>query len=366
MDNDHIKLLQKLVSFDTVTPASIEAVRYCKELLDSWGIETYIHQSGNVPNLVGYLNRGSETLCIAGHLDVVVPGNEWIYNPFELTEHTGKLYGRGTNDMKGPLSSALIAVRDFIKQSSNLSIIILLTGDEEVMTDNGMKSLMEYVNQRCNNFLIGIIPESCSPRNSGEYIKVGCRGSINVSLISQAPQGHVACTQNNHLHKFINTVNELVNLRLDGGNNDFEPSLLQLTSIDVGNSVRNIVPGNITAKFNIRFNNIRSSAELKQIVSDLIPEYINVDISTLSEPFIGCSNEWQKKLQTIVEKSLNKPIGIGTIGGNSDAQTLHKYMNVVEIGSPLAQAHTTDEFITLSDMDKLRKLYYDVFVGLSN
>lgn len=365
MDNDHIKLLQKLVSFNTITPSCIDAVRFCEELLKKWGFTTRIHQSGNVPNLMAYLNRGSKTLCVAGHLDVVDPGDGWTYNPFELVEHDGKLYGRGTNDMKGGLSSAIIAIRDFIKQPSDLSIMILLTGDEEVMTDNGMKSLMNYVTQYHNDFIIGVIPESCSPKNSGEYIKIGCRGSMNINLTSVGHQGHVACTKNNHLHKFVDTVNNLVNFHIDDGNNEFEPSTLQLTSIDVGNSVRNIVPNKITAEFNIRFNNVRSPNWIKQAICNLIPNTITANIETLSEPFIGCSCEWQRKTQTIVETSLNKTVDVGTAGGNSDAQTLHKYMNVVEIGSPLSQAHTANEFITRSDMDKLRKLYYDIFIGIS-
>jgi len=243
--------------------------------------------------------------------------------------------------------------------------MVLLTGDEEVMSDNGMKSLTNYVTQHHNDFLIGIIPESCSPGNSGEYIKVGCRGSMNINLTSVVPQGHVACTKNNHLHKFINTVDNLINFKIDDGNGNFEQSTLQLTSVDVGNNVRNIVPEKITAEFNVRFNNVRNSSELKQTICDLIPNTITADIEILSKPFIGCSKEWQQKLQTIVETSLNKTVNVGTAGGNSDAQTLHKYMNVVEIGTPLTQAHTADEFITRADMDKLRKLYYDIFIGIS-
>lgn len=403
MDNLHIDLLRQLVSFGSVTPASVASMVFCQNLLKQWGFDTHIHQSGVVPNLVAYLQRGHRTLCVAGHLDVVDPGNNWDYNPFELTEHNGKLYGRGTNDMKGPLASALIAIKDFIQKPSNLSIMVLLTGDEEVMTDDGMKSLMSHVYQHHKSFYLGIIPESCSPGMAGEYIKMGCRGSMNVDVTSTYPQGHVANTSFNHLHHFINTVHKLVNFHIDAGNEVFNPSILQLTSIDVGNSTRNIVPSNISAKFNIRFNNVRTSDQIKSTIDKLIPGNIDREINVLSEPFIGCSLDWVEKLKIIMEYSLldysaigtsnycnknycNKitnaevttrvfdnskmklkipKITFGTFGGNSDAKTLHNYMNVVEIGSSLAQAHISNEFITIYDINKLRHLYYDLLVGIS-
>lgn len=390
MDNSHIDLLRQLVSFRTVTPASIASIVFCQNLLKQWGFDTHIHQSGVVPNLVAYLPRGNRTLCIAGHLDVVEPGNNWDYNPFELTEHNGKLYGRGTNDMKGPLASALIAIKDFIQKPSNLSIMVLLTGDEEVMTDDGMKSLMNYVYQHHKSFYLGIIPESCSPGMAGEYIKMGCRGSMNVDITSTYPQGHVANTSFNHLHQFIDTINQLIKLPINTKQTKEQPSTIQLTSIDVGNSVRNIVPSNISAQLNIRFNGSRTSTELSNMISNVVKNLNNIKlvVETLSEPFIGCSLDWVEKLKTIMEHSLlnyltvetpnigpptsnnNSKLVIptvtfGTFGGNSDAKTLHNYMNVVEIGSSLAQAHISNEFITIYDINKLRYLYYGLLVGIS-
>ena len=366
MDNLHIEILRRLVSFNTVTPAGIDIMLYCKELLESWGFTVKIHQSENVPNLVAYIGNGVKTLCIAGHLDVVEPGNNWQYEPFTLIEMDGKLYGRGTNDMKGSLSSMLASIHDFIQQSSGLSIMILLTGDEEIMTNNGMHSLMNYVTHFHKSFDLCILPESCSPGEAGEYIKIGCKGSMNIDISSHAPQGHVANIPNNHLHRFIDTVHKLIGLHIDDGNDVFEPSKLQLTSIDVDNNTRNIVPSNIFAQFNVRFNNVRTSEQIKLMFEKLVPSGINSNIEVLSEPFIGCSVEWQAKLICIVVNSLNKNVAVGTFGGNSDAKTLHKYMNVVEIGTPLAQAHITDEFILKSDIDKLRSLYYDLISGIAS
>lgn len=366
MDDFHIEILRNLVSFNTVTPAIIDIMFYCRTLFESWGGTVKIHQSGNVPNLVAYIGNSVRTLCIAGHLDIVEPGNNWQYAPFILTEKDGKLYGRGTNDMKGPLSAMLAAVHDFIQKPSDLSIMILLTGDEEVMTDNGMHSLMQYVTQFHKRFDLCILPESCSPDKAGEYIKIGCKGSMNIDISSHAPQGHVVNVSNNHLHCFIDTVHKLINLHIDNGNDMFEPSKLQLTSIDVGNTTRNIVPSNISAEFNVRFNTARTSNQLKFMINELIPKNINRKINILSEPFIGCSVEWQNRLRNVVSRILNKPIKLGTFGGNSDAKTLHKYMDVVEIGSPLGQAHIADEFILKSELDKLRNMYYELIVSIAN
>ena len=158
-DNLHISILKDLVSFESITPNGDKAIQYCSELLHSWGFTTNVYKYNGVSNLYAKLYRGAKSFCIAGHIDVVPPLDNWTYNPWQLTEHNGCLYGRGTNDMKGPLSAALAAVYDFIKNSSNLSIVIMMTSDEEIMTDNGMKSLVQELINKSEYIDYCILPE---------------------------------------------------------------------------------------------------------------------------------------------------------------------------------------------------------------
>ncbi len=378
-------ILTNLVKCKSVTPYSDGAIEYCNQLLNNWGFNSNIYQYGDVFNLYARYGNINKNICIAGHIDVVPPIGNWHYNPWELTENNSKLYGRGTNDMKGPLSAALAAVYYYINNNPKSSISVMLTSDEEVMTENGMKSLVKtLINQR-EKIDYCIVCESCSKGNTGEYIKIGCKGSLNIDLISHGEQCHVASC-NNHINRFIKVLNDLVNNDLDNNKEQIDPtkllhdnneqfnpiasnilqekSIINITSIDIGNNVRNIVPASAHAKLNIRFANIWNHDDLEQYIVSKLYNNIEYKFERFGYPFIGASIKYINKVKSIIEKVLNKQIEIGTDGGNSDALSIHEITEVVEIGSPLAQAHIVDEYITLEDMEKLFNIYKAILENL--
>ena len=353
----YIKILEDLIKCKSVTPNSDGAIEYCHKLLKSWGFESNIYKYGEISNLYAKYENGNKNICIAGHVDVVPPIGNWKYNPWELTESNGKLYGRGTNDMKGPLSVALAAIYYYINNNPKISISVMLTSDEEIMTDNGMKSLVNELIKSNEKIDYCILCESCSEGISGEYIKVGCKGSLNIDLVSHGEQCHVAIA-NNHVNKFISLLNNIVNSDLD------DSTIINITSIDIGNNVRNIVPSVASAKLNIRFNNNWTHDSLEQYIISKLDSNIEYKFERFGYPFIGASIEYQNKLKNIIETILNKKIEIGTYGGNSDALSIHNITEVVEIGSPLAQAHIVDEYITLEDMKKLYIIYKSILENI--
>lgn len=359
----YLDILKNLINCKSVTPNSHGAIEYCNELLTNWGFNSNIYKCGEVFNLYAKYNVNNKNICIAGHIDVVPPIGNWQYNPWELTKICNKLYGRGTNDMKGPLSVALNAIYDYINNNPKSSISVMLTSDEEIMTCNGMKSLINELKQHSEKIDYCILCESCSKEKAGEYIKIGCKGSLNIDLISKGTQCHIASC-NNHVHKFISLLNNLVNNDLDNRNNEFEKSIINITSIDIGNYVRNIVPSLATAKLNIRFNNNWTHDSLEQYIINKLPNNIDYKFERFGHPFIGASEEYQNKLKNIIENTLNKQVEIGTYGGNSDALSIHEITDVVEIGSSLAQAHIVDEYITIEDLERLYKIYKAILENL--
>lgn len=359
----YIDILKKLVSCKSTTPSSDGSIEYCYKLLTSWGFDAHIYNYGPVSNLYAKYTIGNKNICIAGHMDVVPAIGIWQYNPWELTENNGKLYGRGTNDMKGPLSAALAAIYYYINNNPKVSISVMLTSDEEIMTDNGMKSLVKELIKNNEKIDYCILCESCSKGNSGEYIKIGCKGSLNIDLISHGEQCHVAYG-NNHINKFMSLLSNLVNNNLDNGTDLFEKSIINITSIDVNNNIRNIVPSSAYAKLNVRFNNNWIHESLEKYIISKLSNNIEYKFERFGYPFIGASIEYQNKLKYIIENTLNKPVEIGTYGGNSDALSIHNITEVVEIGSPLAQAHIVDEYITIEDMNKLYTIYKAILENL--
>ena len=381
----YIDILKNLIKCKSITPKSDGAIEYCNNLLNTWGFNSNIYQYGDVLNLYAKYGNNKKNICIAGHVDVVPPVGNWNYNPWELTENNGKLYGRGTNDMKGPLSAALAAIYKYINDNPQSSISVMLTSDEEIMTDNGMKSLVKDLIKRGEKINYCILCESCSKNQSGEYIKIGCKGSLNIDLISHGEQCHVASC-NNHINKFIKILNNIVNNNyenynkvsnntqenfnqynanlLDTNNKINEELIINITSIDIGNNVRNIVPASAYAKLNIRFGNNWSHDSLEKYIISKLDSNIEYKFERFGYPFIGASNNYINKLKYIIEKTLNKQLEVGTYGGNSDALSIHELTEVVEIGSPLAQAHIVDEYITLEDMKKLYNIYLNLLKNL--
>ena len=363
MNNLHIKLLSNLVAFKTVTPYGEDAIDYCSDFLKNLGFECQKLNFGNVSNLYAKFGNFDKNLCFAGHIDIVPPLDGWNSDPFKLTESNGMLYGRGTNDMKGPLSAAFAAISDFINSEiPKFSLSVILTSDEEIMGDNGTKKVIEFLQKKSEKIDGCVLCESCSPKESGEYIKIGCRGSLNIDFKSTGAQCHVVSGKvfGNHLHDFAEFLSKFSKTKLDDGNSNFSPSDIEMTSIDVENTVRNIIPHTATAKFNIRFNDHWTFEKLEKLVTDLLSKNIIAKFERFGHPFIGSDIGFIEFLSNSINKSVGTKPEIGTSGGNSDALSISQLTNVVEIGSPISGAHIVNEFISISDMEKLRKIYFDI------
>ncbi len=365
---DVIKVLSDFVSFKTVTPDGEIAIDYCADFLAKIGFKCKKLNFGSVSNLYAKYDNGEKNICFAGHVDVVPPLDGWDSDPFVLTERNGLLYGRGTNDMKGGLSACLSAISDFLQTATpNFSISVILTSDEEIMGNNGTSKVVEWLQEREEKITGCVLCESCSPDKTGEYIKIGCRGSLNVNFYSTGTQCHIVSGSKfgNHLHKFIKFLTQFSNIKLDEGNENFSPSDIEMTSVDVGNTVRNIIPSSASAKFNIRFNDCWNFDKLENFVKEKLPQGISANFERFGFPFIGSDKNFIDFLSNSLEKTLGFVPKVGTAGGNSDALSLHKITNVVEIGTPIANAHIVNEFIAKEDLEKLHKIYFNILQDFS-
>ncbi|MDR1609630.1 MAG: succinyl-diaminopimelate desuccinylase [Holosporales bacterium] len=370
MDRTHRALLSDLIRFKTITPSGDDAISYCVRFLEEVGFVCTKMQYGEVTNLYAKLGNHDKNLCFAGHIDVVPPLDGWGTDPFTLTEKDGKLYGRGTNDMKGPLSSCLMAIRDFVTTASSceFSISVILTSNEEIGGDTGTRQVVEFLEDSGEKITGCVLCESCSQIASGEYVKIGCRGSLDVDLTSHGHQGHVANWKElgNHLHSFVRFLHLFTETPLDEGSEKFSPSSIQLTSVDVGNDVRNVIPQTAAAKLNIRFNDLWSIDDLEAHIRAQTPDNINIVFGRHGYPFIGSRDEFVSFVCSSIEGVTHKAPGIGTNGGNSDALSIREITDVVEVGSLITGAHIVDEFITEEELMKLRSIYLGIINSFQN
>ncbi|MDR2074617.1 MAG: succinyl-diaminopimelate desuccinylase [Holosporales bacterium] len=370
MINQILDILSKLVSCRSISPNDDGAIQFCKTYLERLGFMCEVLTFSGVNNLYAKLGNSSKNLCFAGHVDVVPPMDGWSSNPFDLVIKEGKVFGRGTNDMKGPLASCLSSIQHVIENNllkSDTSVSVLLTSDEEIMGDHGTKSVVNLLRKRGEKIAGCVLCESCSPYGSGEYIKIGCRGSLNVDIESKGTQCHIANAPvlGNHIHNFIKMLDSLCNNRIDRGNERFVPSSIQLTSLQTSdNPARNIVPSKASALLNVRFNDEWTFDSLEEHIKNCCNGFY-VSFFRFGYPFIGSSTSFTQFLSESIAKTTGKSPEIGTDGGNSDAIFIKEITDVVEIGSPIINAHIADEFIELSDLERLHHIYKNIILNFS-
>jgi succinyl-diaminopimelate desuccinylase len=372
-----LETLAKLVSFKSVTPKSGGAIEYIAELLTSVGFACDIQILGETEeektvNLYAKYGTESPNICFAGHIDVVPPMNEnlWEYDPFELKIVGEKVYGRGTVDMKGSIACAMVATLNYLKNNSkktNGSISFLLTSDEEGCAKYGTKPMLEYLVQKDEKIHFSILGEPTTRIKLGDTIKIGRRGSVNFTLAVTGKQGHVAYpfAAVNPITSSVKIAADLINIKFDEGSEFFEKTNLEMTSFDVGNSVVNIIPEQVTLNFNVRFNNLHTAKTIFGTVLETIAKHeviFDLQYESSSEAFIQEYSEKMKKFANIVKNQCNIVPEIETNGGTSDARFIHKYSEIVEFGLSFDQAHKINEHTKISDLQTLYNVYYTSLV----
>ena len=381
---DPIALTKALVAIPTITPDQGIGLAQIEHWLKQLGFTVEHHPFGEgeamVDNLYAYRqsSEANKILCFAGHSDVVSAGDleGWTHNPFEAVEHEGRLYGRGVADMKGAIAAfiAAIARLNETEQSDDIGkLALLITGDEEGPAKYGMNPLLQKLAARGERWDACVTGEPTNPNHSGEMIKIGRRGSFHGKLTAFGTQGHTGypALADNAAHRITRLCQALINLELDQGNAAFEPSTLAISSIDVGNEGRNIVPNKAIAYFNIRFNNLHTGASLEQQIRSHLSKVESEDLFLLEchlsgESFLTEQGELSETLANACQKITgNIPI-FSTTGGTSDSRFIKDYCPVVDYGLVSRSIHKINEESTLEELETLTQIYHQFIIDFFN
>lgn len=369
---DSVCIAQKLISYPSITPGDHGVFDYVVELLEKVGFECHILEFGDdgdkVKNLYAQYGKASPNLCFAGHLDVVPPGDAWSYSPFSATIEDGKLIGRGAADMKAAVAAWIAASIKALPKVKG-SVSLLLTGDEEGPADNGTVKVLQYLKEKGIAIDACIVGEPTCEDIFGDIIKIGRRGSITYKLEVSGIQGHVAYPHlaKNPIDMMVAILHELKSAKLDEGNEHFQPSNLELVSVDVANSVTNIIPRKASALFNIRYNNEQNEAALTKLISSVCSRYASDYTLThhdSAQAFLSEPKALARQLAKIIQNVTGVHPKLSTAGGTSDARFIHHYCEVVEFGLQNATAHKVNEYVAIEDLAKLQDIYYNLILEL--
>ncbi len=373
---ESIDLLKDLISFRSITPDDKGCQNYLIEKLKELEFEIQILKYGDVPNFFALKGTQGPLFVFAGHTDVVPAGNksEWDSDPFEPQIRDNKLFGRGASDMKGSIAAMLASVGTFLKlyPESSIRIGLLITGDEEGKAENGTKKVVDWLIDS------NIFPTWClvgEPTSSlifGDTIKNGRRGSITGKVFLKGKQGHVAYPDNasNPIHSAIPIINRLLREKWDNGDSNFPKTSIQIVNISSDAGADNIIPGDISFQFNLRFSPETSAEKIKnKVIKELERSNFKFQIfwTHSADPFYSEPGTLAETIEkTLIEKlKISPKFSMG--GGTSDGRFLKKLeCEVIEFGPTNQSIHKTNENISLSELSKLEKTYLHTLIGLHN
>ncbi len=376
---DPVVLTQDLVKCQSITPEDRGALNIVEKHLNHLNftcnrLNFSSNNSYEVDNLFATIGSSGKHLAFAGHTDVVPPGNEnsWKYNPFSATIENDKLYGRGSEDMKSAIACFISATKEFLDKNGsdfNGKLSFIITGDEEKHAINGTAKIMEWAKK--NNIIFDhcIVGEPTSHENVGDKIKIGRRGSITFFIKVKGIQGHTANAHRaeNAAHNLTKLLSNIISKPLDEGSENFLPSSIQIATIDIGNTTQNVIPEIAKATINIRFNDRHTSKSLivwmENHIDNVFSKNKNAsctfDIESNAESFLNKKGY----LTDLMTRSISEVTGknskpkFATDGGTSDARFIKAYCEVAELGVRNQTLHQVDEFVYLSDIVDLKKIY---------
>ena len=379
---DPAALAAELIRRPSVTPRDEGALGIVAGYLEALGFSCHRLSFGGedgsdeIVNLYARLGQGRPNLCFAGHTDVVPPGarEAWSFDPFSASLRDGALWGRGAVDMKGAIAAFVAAVQRWLAERGAGfagSISLLITGDEEAAGINGTRKVLEWLAARGEALDACLVGEPTSAAVLGDMIKIGRRGSLTGRLTVHGVQGHTAYPHlaDNAAHRLVAMLHALTTAELDQGSAHFQPSTLQVSTIDIGNPAANVIPAGARAVFNIRFSDCWTGESLKHWLADRLDAVggrYALEVTVSGESFLAPPGMVSAPLAEAIRRVTGRTPEFSTTGGTSDARFIHTYCPVAEFGLVGQTMHKADERVDLADLAALTEIYrtfLDLFFG---
>lgn len=374
MTSSAIDLSKQLIERASITPDDAGCQKIIAEKLAALGFKNEHLRFGDTDNLWSRFGTAAPLFVFAGHTDVVPPGNiaDWSYEPFVPTIVDGKLYGRGSADMKTAIAAMVVAVERFLsaRKSVNGSIAFLITSDEEGTARDGTIKVVDTLESRNEKIDFCIVGESTSASTVCDTMKNGRRGSLGAKLTVRGVQGHIAYPDRavNPIHKAVCALNELCARKWDDGNEFFSPTTMQFSNIHSGTGADNVIPGSLEALFNFRFSSAVTDEFLRTEVENVFKKHgvdYQIEWRLSGKPFLTQPGNLTDAVRAAVKEIVGIECQFSTTGGTSDARFIAPTgAQVIELGLVNETIHRVNEHVQTADIDTLSSVYERVLEKL--
>ncbi|HXA36284.1 MAG TPA: succinyl-diaminopimelate desuccinylase [Steroidobacteraceae bacterium] len=365
--SDTLQLTERLIARASVSPTDGGCQALMIERLAAIGFTVETLKFGPVENFWAKRGHGGPVFCFAGHTDVVPPGplDEWSGDPFTPLIKEGLLYGRGAADMKSGLAAMVTACEEFVGRypAHRGTIAFLITSDEEGPSVDGTRRVVEVLRERRETIDWCVVGEPSSERALGDTIKIGRRGSLSGRLTVHGVQGHIAYPQfaDNPVHAVAPALAELAARTWDRGNQHFQPTTFQVSNISAGTGAPNVIPGELKARFNLRFSTEQTIDGLKTAVEELLRRHrvkYSLEWFVSGHPFLTVPGQLSEAAIRAVQEQLQITPKLSTSGGTSDGRFIAPLgAQVIEIGVINETIHKVNECVRIADVDRLQRIY---------
>ena len=369
-----LELTEDLLARRSVTPADGGCQQVMAARLEAAGFVVERLNFGNVENLWARRGRTAPLFCFAGHTDVVPPGppEAWLSDPFVPAVRAGILYGRGAADMKSGLAAMVTATESFIaaNPAHRGSIAFLITSDEEGPSVDGTRRVVETLRARSEHIDWCLVGEPSSEVTVGDTIKVGRRGSLSARLTVHGVQGHVAYPHlaENPVHTLAPALAELTRRVWDGGTEHFEPTSFQVSNLNAGTGAPNVIPGELKARFNLRYSPVQTLEGLKATVEEVLRRHgvrYSIEWYVSGEPFYTPPGPLSRAVGDAVAEVTGSQPKLSTGGGTSDGRFIAPLgAQVVELGVVNVSIHKVNECVRVADLESLHCMYLTLLRNL--
>ncbi len=366
---DALNLARDLIRCPSVTPAEAGTLDVLQAALEPLGFACHRltfsdADTPDVENLYARVGTTGPNFCFAGHVDVVPVGDAgaWRFDPFGAEIVDGYLYGRGAVDMKTAIACFAEAAERVLAGGIDGSITLLITGDEEGPAINGTVKVLDWMAEQGETIDACIVGEPTNPMSLGEMAKIGRRGSFSGHLVVTGTQGHVAYPHlaDNPVPKLVKMLDRIADIDMDEGNDHFQPSNLEITTVDVGNKASNVIPAQAEAFFNVRYNTEQDAAGLEakiRAACDSVHTEYSLTVRNSGDPFLTAPGDLTEMLSDAIVHELKVQPDLSTTGGTSDARFIKNACPVVEFGLVGKTMHQVDENVPIDQITQLKAIY---------
>jgi succinyl-diaminopimelate desuccinylase len=365
-----LELAEMLIARRSVTPADEGCQQLIGERLAALGFSLEPLRFGTVENLWARRGSAGPVFCFAGHTDVVPTGplEEWRSDPFVPSIRDGVLYGRGAADMKTGLAAMVTATEEFVRVHPRHqgTVSFLITSDEEGPSVDGTRRVTETLVSRGERIDWCVVGEPSSEETIGDTIKVGRRGSLSGRLTVHGVQGHVAYPQlaENPVHTLAPALAELTRHVWDEGTEHFQPTTFQISNLNAGTGAPNVIPGELKARFNLRYSPGQTLERLKSTVEEILRRHgvrYSLEWYLSGEPFYTPPGRLSDAVGEAVARVTGSRPRLSTGGGTSDGRFIAPLgAQVVELGVVNSTIHKVNECVRVGDLDALHRMYLNV------